>query len=232
MTTPACWPLALWLSLAGADAGTDAGTAQLVAGNMRLDRTCYSNVGNDAGGGDPINLTITVTNNGTAPGDMTVRISGAWVKSQDVTVPAGESRDVVFQTTAVSLGDWDVQCTACTGTTSVTIVVRVTCPAAACADGTQSGTCSTTLPGHCSNGTLADRCSVCSCPPGSTCNATTEGCDPLPSCDGACTCGDGSCIPPAQRSMYSWGCSSSSVAGLSSAVALATVFRIRRRRNP
>lgn len=45
-----------------------------------------------------------------------------------------------------------------------------------CNDGTISGQCSETKPVYCDNGTLINKCSVCGCPSGKTCNMETEQC--------------------------------------------------------
>jgi len=45
-----------------------------------------------------------------------------------------------------------------------------------CSDGTSYGQCSSTKPKYCSSGTLINSCSVCGCPSGQSCNATTNAC--------------------------------------------------------
>jgi hypothetical protein len=49
-----------------------------------------------------------------------------------------------------------------------------------CSDETPYRECSTTKPLYCEDGKLIEKCSLCSCPSGYTCNSTTEKCDPLP----------------------------------------------------
>jgi len=45
-----------------------------------------------------------------------------------------------------------------------------------CSDGTPPWTCSVNQPKRCTNGVLIDNCTVCGCPSGYSCNATTNGC--------------------------------------------------------
>jgi len=54
----------------------------------------------------------------------------------------------------------------------------VNCPQTpqTCSDGTYYGSCSPTKPSYCSNGNLIDKCSVCGCPAGKSCNTTLESC--------------------------------------------------------
>ena len=50
-----------------------------------------------------------------------------------------------------------------------------------CSDGTPYGQCSVTTPNYCSNGTIVNNCSLCGCPTGQSCNATTNACYVPPS---------------------------------------------------
>ncbi|PKP54492.1 MAG: hypothetical protein CVT90_00995, partial [Candidatus Altiarchaeales archaeon HGW-Altiarchaeales-3] len=61
------------------------------------------------------------------------------------------------------------------------------CVANTCSDGTLYGSCSTTKPGYCDNGTLIDNCGLCGCGAGEDCNATSGMCYTSATTDCTCT---------------------------------------------
>jgi len=61
-----------------------------------------------------------------------------------------------------------------------------------CSDGTAYSACSATKPRYCDNlGNLVNKCSICGCPSGQSCNTTTEECYTAPvACSTACAPGE------------------------------------------
>ncbi|PKP54345.1 MAG: hypothetical protein CVT90_01745, partial [Candidatus Altiarchaeales archaeon HGW-Altiarchaeales-3] len=67
------------------------------------------------------------------------------------------------------------------------------CVANTCSDGTLYGSCSTTKPEYCDNGTLIDDCNLCGCDAGQECNATSGSCYLTPmdcTCNNCMDCND------------------------------------------
>lgn len=101
------------------------------------------------------------------PGGLQI-IIGAGSASQTITItPIDDTSVEGNETVVVTIGVSSAYTRGSPSSATVTIVDNESIPST-CSDGTQYGSCSTTKPKFCSNGTLIDRASQCGCPTGQT----------------------------------------------------------------